>query len=110
MNGVEILSKTQILEYQYPVSNALIFTLVFLGFCFICIGFSIVIEGKHSYTGMATFFFGLFLFSFMVSGKEKPTGEYEYKVTISDDVNFNDFYDKYEIVSQDGKIYVVKEN
>lgn len=39
-----------------------------------------------------------------------PT-EYEtqYKVTISDDVQMNEFLDKYEIVDQEGKIYTVRE-
>lgn len=39
-----------------------------------------------------------------------PT-EYEtqYKVTISDEVNFNEFVEKYEIIEQDGKIYTVRE-
>ena len=37
--------------------------------------------------------------------------EYEthYKVTISDEVEMNDFYETYEIVEQDGKIYTVRE-
>lgn len=35
--------------------------------------------------------------------------EIKYQVTISDEVNFNDFVDKYEIVKQEGKIYTVKE-
>lgn len=40
-----------------------------------------------------------------------PT-EYEtrYKVTISDEVIMNDFLERYEIVSQEGKIYTVREN
>lgn len=39
-----------------------------------------------------------------------PT-EYEtqYKVTISDEVSMNDFLERYEIVSQEGKIYTVRE-
>ena len=32
-----------------------------------------------------------------------------YKVTISDEVSMNEFMDKYEILTQDGKIYTVKE-
>lgn len=32
-----------------------------------------------------------------------------YKVTIDDNVSFNDFIEKYEIVDQDGQIYTVKE-
>ena len=33
----------------------------------------------------------------------------EYKVTIDDSVSMNEFLDKYEILSQEGKIYTVKE-
>lgn len=35
--------------------------------------------------------------------------ETQYKVTISDEVKMNDFLEKYEIVDQDGKIYIVRE-
>ena len=38
-----------------------------------------------------------------------PTGKYEYKVTISDEVNFVEFNNKYEIIDQDGLIYTIKE-
>lgn len=33
----------------------------------------------------------------------------EYKVTISDEVPMNEFNEKYEVVDQDGKIYIVRE-
>ena len=33
----------------------------------------------------------------------------EYKVTISDDVSMTEFYEKYEVVEQSGKIFTVKE-
>lgn len=35
--------------------------------------------------------------------------EYTYKVTISDEVNFVEFNNKYEIIDQDGLIYTIKE-
>jgi hypothetical protein len=35
--------------------------------------------------------------------------ETQYKVTISDEVNFNEFVEKYEVIEQDGKIYTVRE-
>ncbi len=39
-----------------------------------------------------------------------PTAyETQYKVTISDEVSMNDFLERYEIVSQEGKIYTVRE-
>ncbi len=33
----------------------------------------------------------------------------EYKVTVSEDVTFNEFMSKYEVVDQEGLIYIVKE-
>ena len=35
--------------------------------------------------------------------------ENQYKVTISDEVSLNEFYEKYEVLDQDGKIYTVRE-
>lgn len=48
--------------------------------------------------------------SMIGSGCSKPV-EYatNYKVTISDEVLMNEFNEKYEIVSQEGKIYIVRE-
>lgn len=40
---------------------------------------------------------------------EIGTGEYTYKVTISDEVNFVEFNNNYEIVDQDVLIYTIKE-
>lgn len=33
----------------------------------------------------------------------------EYKVTISDDVGFNEFNEKYKVVEQEGEIYTIRE-
>lgn len=33
----------------------------------------------------------------------------KYQVIVSDDVNFNEFHEKYEIIEQNGKIYTVRE-
>ena len=35
--------------------------------------------------------------------------ETHYKVTISDEVSMNEFLERYEIVDQDGKIFIVRE-
>lgn len=41
---------------------------------------------------------------------ETPTAyETQYKVTISDEVSMNDFYERYEVIEQDGKIFTVRE-
>lgn len=54
--------------------------------------------------------FGI-LFGCMVgNGIGKPI-EYttEYKVTISDEVSMTEFYEHYKVISQDGKIFTVRE-
>lgn len=51
------------------------------------------------------FVIGMFCMAFVTKG----TGKYEYKVTISDEVNFVEFNNKYEIIDQDGLIYTIKE-
>lgn len=45
-----------------------------------------------------------------VSETGAPTEfETQYKVTISDEVSMNEFLERYEIVDQDGKIFIVRE-
>ena len=46
---------------------------------------------------------------FGISECEPTKYETRYKVTIYYDMLMNDFLEKYEIVSQDGKIYTVRE-
>ena len=41
--------------------------------------------------------------------KDKVSEYIQYKVTISDDVNFVEFTERYEILEQDGKIYTIRE-
>ena len=60
---------------------------------------------------------GLFVIFMIILGtgiaKGKGTEEVydytEYKVIIDDTVNMNEFMGKYEILDQDGKIYIVRE-
>lgn len=52
---------------------------------------------------------GFLIFAICISFVENPTGKYTYKVTISDEVNFVEFDNKYEIIDQDGLIYTISE-
>lgn len=54
-------------------------------------------------------FLTLFCFSFVI-GSFSPREEItRYYVIVSDEVNFNEFMDKYKIIDQDGLIYTVEE-
>ena len=102
MDGVEVLSKSEIMKLDFCWWAFLV--------C-IAVGISLSILSKKYITtiiiGSLSFFVGL-VSSFEFS-ENIPTGKYTYKVTISDEVNFNDFNSKYDVISQDGKIYTIKE-
>lgn len=39
----------------------------------------------------------------------EPTGQYEYKVIIDDNVSMTEFHKHYELVGQDGEIFIIKD-
>ena len=54
--------------------------------------------------------FSLFLMLFPISAfVEYGTFHTEYVVEVNDSVGFNEFYNHYDIISQDGDIYTVRE-
>ena len=115
MTGVEILSQTNIYEIKsYPWIVAIGIGIGML------IGLKFAIEewNDFGFSRELFLFFALFTliglavggFGFLISRHETDTVDYiEYKVAVSDEVNFTDFMDKYEILDQEGKIYTVKE-
>ena len=53
---------------------------------------------------------GVIISIVMDINSQVQVGEYtQYKVIISDEVNFIEFNNKYEILEQDGKIYTIRE-
>ena len=115
IEGVEILSQTNV--YEYTESGWLLFLFLGIGFVvglilairmWIDLGFN----GAGICCIIACTGLGLVIGFIVVGISKEPTDivDYvEYKVTISDEVNFNEFADKYEILDQEGKIYTVKE-
>ena len=110
MTGVEILN-------EYVVASPSAFSWVTLGIIlsvFVIYGiFFWMIETDPKY----------FIFSIIVGvlfgtiggcfvGTNSPTGDdaiTRYEVMIDDSVSMNDFYEKYEIIDQKGKIFIVEE-
>lgn len=43
------------------------------------------------------------------TGETIPTGRYEYHVTIDDTVDFKELYGRYDIVDQQGEIYIIED-
>jgi hypothetical protein len=60
---------------------------------------------------LVVFIVGSALFGTLIGCTTGEPIEYEtqYKVVIDDSVSMNEFLEKYEIIDQDGKIYIVRE-
>lgn len=60
---------------------------------------------------ISSFIYLVVIFGLLGSGVfEKPTGEYQYKVRITEDVSYVEFTDKYEVIAEnDDGTYIVQE-
>lgn len=113
MSGVEILASEQV-GIGYDLSSATIATMIFTIIICIVIGLYFFINDGDFANVLGMSAIGIML-SLLLGGvvqelTKKPSGyEIQYKITISDEVKMNDFYEKYEIINQDGKIFTVRE-
>lgn len=114
MNGVEILSQVQTAtEFTCNWKLGLIFligTIIAGG----VVASFLAEEDNRCGTVICGFVFGALLgilfFAITLIATEKPSAyETQYKVTISDSVSMTEFYEHYEVVDQEGKIFTVRE-
>lgn len=110
MSGVEILSSKIIYNTMFPEWCLPVGIIFFICFLY---GLYIVLFEKLNILCAACAGIGVFgclvIIIFSCTEKEYDIDYVEYKVTISDEVSLNEFFNKYEIIDQEGKIYTVKE-
>lgn len=115
MNGVEILSSDVVYTTEYIgwILPAFIGAGVLVGLIFAIADW---IDFGFNTDGIVAIFactaIGLFIGAIgtLASAHETDTVDYiEHKVIVSEEVNFVEFTDKYEILDQEGKIYIVRE-
>ena len=114
MEGIKILSVEEVVnKTQFNLEIALIVAII-VSLIFIIVGIFISIK-EHDWRNLllifgASLFVSLCLATIAGSAFEKPV-EYttQYKVIISNEVSFVDFYEKYEIIEQDGEIFTIRE-
>ena len=114
MNGVEILSSKQVaIDWGY---NWKAFGIAFALICFFAVVIGIIqgIDSGDWYYLIACALIGIIVGALLAAMIGDITGtpiKYtnQYKVIISDEVAMNEFTEKYEIISQEGKIYTVRE-
>lgn len=107
MEGVQILSKSEILTISYWF-----YWMYIISSLFLLIFFIIYRITKNDIFAIIGFIICVVLA--LVGGIgagtiRVPTGEYEYKVTIDNTVNMIEFNTKYEIITQEGLIYTIRE-
>ena len=120
INGINVLNKTEILTTE-PIY--IIWLLLLISAIILLVSFVITIIcmscdnnflkniGTISGTTLIVSFFSSLILLLLMSatGKTVHTGKYAYEVIIDDEVSLNEFYEKYEIIDVNGKIYTIKE-
>ena len=116
MNGVEILSSEEVAiaweTFNWSAFGAVVIVMFVIA---LVAGVAVGLKEQEWWAFWAMFII-LFTVGSLIAGLTvgfntgEPT-EYEthYKVTIDDSVSMSEFMDKYEIVDQDGKIFIVRE-
>ena len=111
MNGIEVLNQTEIV--QTPLEIGL--TGIICGIIFF-IGIVIAANIKNdNIMGFISFVVAiiagiiLIVSAILTLFVEEPTGKYQYDCLISEDVSMTEFYEKYEVVEINGKIWTIKE-
>jgi hypothetical protein len=115
MAGVEILTSAQVVAESTFNWTAFWITcsLCFLFFLFVGIGLYM----NRELNGIEVLFIssiglllgGMIGAGFGIVASSPVSYTTEYKVTISDEVSMTEFYEHYEVIEQDGKIFTVKE-
>lgn len=113
IEGIEILNKTEIMTNPGWYDTLLI--IVILVGC-ICFGMLITSIDWTSPVGFIIFTVGLIVSAFAIvslclvsDNVKEPTGRYKYECLISDDVSFSEVLEHYDVVEQNGKIWVLKD-
>ena len=113
MEGIEILSQTEIMKMGDPTMERIAIILIIISLFLFLIGIFFLVMERPIFCvfiiiSFISFFVGL-VFVINSCNTSIPTGQYEYKVTIDDNVSLTEFIGRYEIISQDGKIYTIIE-
>ena len=119
MNIIEgVIVLNQITEYKEV--SGIVYTLtigvVVVGVFAIMVGLFDMSESYGFSCGLIKLIVGIVLFILGIIGlicirktTEQPTGKYQYQVAIDDTVVMSEFYDKYEVIEVEGKIYTIRE-
>ena len=112
MDGIVILASS-LVEKNHPIFSQIALLLLIPFFLSMLIGLLCAKYDKDLIAGICALLFllcGLSAIGFEIAAQELSVPDYvKYEVIIDDSVSMNKFIEKYEILEQRDKIYVVKE-
>lgn len=112
MNGVEILATEEVgINFVFNWDAFWMIASIFFGVC-LMVGliFALIDGWSNLIIGIVIGVISGGMLGCVAGADGEPTKyETHYKVIISDEVSMNEFNEKYEIISQDGKIYTIRE-
>ena len=107
IEGIEILAQSEIMAS--PSWTGWILVMLGIGIVGILMGLAFDFDWLFV-TGIVGGLMGIVgVFFVLIINPKEPTGRYEYQVTIDDNVSFTEFYENYEVVGQNGKIWTIRD-
>lgn len=108
MQGLEILSKTPIMELTSQGLEYII-ALVMLVFIFLILTFVTTVYGSNlKYIFVCLMMIIMFIIPIVGNNNQQETGRYRYEVQIMDD-KILEFYDNYRIVQHDNDVLIIED-
>ena len=106
LEGVEILSASNPIPLGFSIFLGMLCFVVIILSAYLII--STAMDGSVGGIVLSLFFLGvgIFLSSVVITETINPT--ITYKVTVDDSVPMNEFYEKYEVINVEGKIYSIQ--
>ena len=111
IDGITVLYQEEIMKNVTWANRAILILAIIA-----MISFFIAVLAKDMYSdvlfligivGLFISLFGAILIS--IIAPQEPTGKYEYKVIIDDTVSMTEFYEKYEVIDQEGEIWTIRD-
>lgn len=111
IEGIEVLSETQLIPIKYIAIVVLGAALLILITVSIIAWIDSVYNPEETPVFITAIIGVVLIVLYLIFGTINCLDHQytQYEVIISDDVNFKEFYDKYEVITTKGKIYIIRE-
>ena len=110
MEGIEILNRTMVTELTVSGVVLGLIGIAMSIFIIIMVSDDDVWDGDWlPRIGCFVLFVILFIASIVKLTTQKPTGRYQYEAIIDESVSMTDVHEKYKVIGQEGKIWILED-